>query len=63
LKFLEQGMSQDPPETVDTSGLEPLKRLRDEVDGDDNPRETKLPVVLSVAYSRALNISLPNYYT
>ncbi|EDR13928.1 uncharacterized protein LACBIDRAFT_305140 [Laccaria bicolor S238N-H82] len=42
-KFLERGTSQGPPETVDTSGPEPLKRPRDEADGDDNPRETKRP--------------------
>lgn len=41
-KFLERGTSQGPPETVDTSGPEPLKRLRDEA-ADDNPRETKRP--------------------
>lgn len=42
-KFLERGTSQGPPETVDTSGPEPLKRPRDEADGDANPRETKRP--------------------
>jgi len=42
-KFLERGTSQGPNETVDTSGPEPLKRPRDEADGDDNPRETKRP--------------------
>lgn len=45
-KFLERGTSQGPSEesepTIKQVG-EPLKRLRDDSDKDDNPRETKRP--------------------
>ncbi|KAJ7180835.1 hypothetical protein C8R46DRAFT_1070734 [Mycena filopes] len=44
-KFLERGSSAGPPENGDDSKAptEPLKRLRDDPDKDENPRETKRP--------------------
>ncbi|KAL0953953.1 hypothetical protein HGRIS_005114 [Hohenbuehelia grisea] len=46
-KFLERGTSVGPQENGDASkkdsGVEPLKRPRDEPDQDPNPRETKRP--------------------
>ncbi|KAF7356426.1 Brefeldin A resistance protein [Mycena venus] len=44
-KFLERGSSAGPPENGDESKApaEPLKRLRDDPDKDENPRETKRP--------------------
>jgi Ran-binding protein 3 len=43
-KFLDRGTSQGPQENGDSpnhTGVEPLKRPRDDADKDDNPRETK----------------------
>ncbi|KAM6497278.1 hypothetical protein JOM56_007751 [Amanita muscaria] len=44
-KFLERGTSQGPQDTPDTpkSPAEPTKRLRDDPDRDENPREAKRP--------------------
>ncbi|KAJ7091495.1 hypothetical protein B0H15DRAFT_836408 [Mycena belliarum] len=44
-KFLERGTSAGPPENGDDTKVpaEPLKRLRDDPDKDENPRETKRP--------------------
>lgn len=44
-KYLERGTSQGPQETRDDSRYpnDPLKRLRDDADHDDNPRENKRP--------------------
>ena len=44
-KFLERGTSQGPQDTSDLpkSPAEPTKRLRDDPDRDENPRETKRP--------------------
>ncbi|KAJ7716134.1 hypothetical protein B0H16DRAFT_1614505 [Mycena metata] len=44
-KFLERGTSAGPPENGDKPNgpAEPLKRLRDDPDKDENPRETKRP--------------------
>ncbi|KAJ7509918.1 hypothetical protein B0H11DRAFT_1261307 [Mycena galericulata] len=44
-KFLERGTSAGPPENGDEAKAptEPLKRLRDDPDKDENPRETKRP--------------------
>ncbi|KAJ6519017.1 hypothetical protein C8R45DRAFT_950025 [Mycena sanguinolenta] len=44
-KYLERGSSAGPPENGDDSKApaEPLKRLRDDPDKDENPRETKRP--------------------
>ncbi|KAJ7696468.1 hypothetical protein B0H17DRAFT_929523 [Mycena rosella] len=44
-KFLERGTSAGPQENGDESkaSAEPLKRLRDDPDKDENPRETKRP--------------------
>lgn len=42
-KFLERGTSQGPTDEESNHVPEPLKRLRDEFDRDDNSRETKRP--------------------
>ncbi len=44
-KYLERGTSQGPQDTSDLpkSPAEPTKRLRDDPDRDENPRETKRP--------------------
>jgi Ran-binding protein 3 len=44
-KFVERGSSAGPPENGDEpkAPAEPLKRLRDDPDKDENPRETKRP--------------------
>ncbi|KAJ6581788.1 hypothetical protein B0H19DRAFT_1116494 [Mycena capillaripes] len=43
-KFLERGSSAGPPENGEAKApAEPLKRLRDDPDKDENPRETKRP--------------------
>ncbi|KAF8075157.1 hypothetical protein FPV67DRAFT_617951 [Lyophyllum atratum] len=44
-KFLERGTSQGPQDSNDAASMpsEPLKRLRDDPEKDDNPRETKRP--------------------
>lgn len=44
-KYLERGTSQGPQDTPDLpkSPAEPTKRLRDDPDRDENPRETKRP--------------------
>ncbi|KAJ6520842.1 hypothetical protein B0H19DRAFT_1204503 [Mycena capillaripes] len=62
-KFLERGSSAGPPENGEAKApAEPLKRLRDDPDKDENPRETKRPSPppRKMLASRPLLRRLPN---